>query len=79
MVDFDTIRAKYPHLGFAVYAYTPADPVTLECMTADGRSFKFEGPTLADAIAAGFGEEEPAPTPETPVAETAPADASVFD
>lgn len=71
MTDLDALRAKYPHLGFGVYALDPAGPVTLECITADGKTFQFHGPTLADAITAGFAEE---PEPEA----TAP-DTSVFD
>ncbi|AKR54354.1 hypothetical protein XM25_00750 [Devosia sp. H5989] len=78
MIDFDTLRAKYPHLGYAVYAYEPGGVVTLECITANGKSFKFTGSTLADAIRAGFPEDsiEPEPAP----AESAAAEpASVFD
>ena len=78
MIDFDTLRARYPHLGYAIYAYEPNAPVTLECITADGKSFKFTGSTLADAIQAGFPEDsiEPEPAPAEPAA-TKPA--SVFD
>lgn len=75
MTDLDALRAKYPHLGFAVYAYDPLGPVTLECINVEGKSFKFEGPTLAAAIAAAFAEDvepEPQSQPDTP-------DASVFD
>lgn len=72
MTDLDALRAKYPHLGFAVYAFEPNGPVTLECLTADGKTFQFHGPTLADAIVAGFAEDAEQPQPEAP-------DASVFD
>jgi hypothetical protein len=65
MTDFDTLRSKYPHLGFAAYALEPGGPVTLECLTKEGRSFQFTGSTLTAAIAAGFAEEtEPDPQPE---------------
>jgi hypothetical protein len=68
-MDLDALRAKYPHLGFAVYAYDPKGPVTLECITAEGKTFQFQGPTLAEAIAIGFAETD------IPVS----ADTSVFD
>lgn len=72
MTDLDTLRAKYPHLGWAVYCYEPGGPVTLECITADGKTFQFHGPTLEAAIAAGFAEDPEPTQPE----EAAP---SVFD
>ena len=76
MIDLDALRAKYPHLGFAVYAYDPAGAVTLEAITREGKVFTFQGPTLAEAIVAGFGEETE-PQPEPAGSDTAPA--SVFD
>lgn len=76
MTDFDTLRAKYPHLGFAAYALEPGGPVTLECLTKEGRSFQFTGSSLGLAIAKGFPEEDE-PTPQTE--EPAEAGASVFD
>lgn len=69
----DALRARYPHLGFALYAYKPGGPVTLECMTAEGRTFSFRGTTEAEAILAGFAEDF-APPPATPP----PAPADVF-
>ena len=30
--DFDALRAKWPAFGFAVYAYTPGEPVTVEAI-----------------------------------------------
>ena len=76
MIDFDTLRDKYPHLAFAAYALEPGGPVTLECLTKEGRSFQFTGSTLASAIVRGFPEEDE-PTPQTE--EPAEAGASVFD
>ena len=67
MTDLDALRAKYPHLGFAAYAFEPGGPVTLECITADGKTFQFHGPTLAEAIAAGFAETEDPAAPGTSV------------
>jgi hypothetical protein len=43
-LTLDDLRAKYPHLGFALYAYTPLGNVTLECLTADGTTYKFARP-----------------------------------
>jgi hypothetical protein len=71
--SLDALRTKYPHLSFTVYAYT-GKPVTLECITAEGKIFAFAGPTETEAILAGFGDDftQPAPAPETPTT-------SVFD
>jgi hypothetical protein len=77
-LTLDDLRAKYPHLGFAVYAYTPGGPVTLECLTPDGTTYKFHGPTEAAAIAAGFAEEDETPV-EPPSPPPAPPPVSVFD
>ena len=59
----DDLRTKFPHLSLCVYAFT-GQPITLECITAEGKTFKFTAPTEADAIRQGFPEEfaEPAPT-----------------
>ncbi len=54
MKTLDEVRAKYPHLGVALYAYTPNGEVTLECLSADGKTFKFVGPTEAAAIRAAL-------------------------
>lgn len=76
----DDLRARYPALGFALYAYEPGGAVTLEVM--DGSDvYSFKGATMTEAVALAF-PPEPAdienpisdPEPETP----APA-ASVFD
>lgn len=77
MTDLDALRAKYPHLAFAVYAYEPGGPVTLECITADGKTFQFHGPTLEAAIATGFAEEPEPTQPEAGI--PAAPDTSVFD
>lgn len=79
MIDFDTLRAKYPHLGYAAYAYDPGGPVTIECITADGKSFKFTGPTMLAAIAEGFPEDSAEPEPTEAPAPSEPAGSSVFD
>lgn len=75
-MTLDDVRARFPHLGLALYAYKPGGPVTLECIGPDGDIFKFSGATEHDAIMAGFGDEltAAAPTPEPP----APV-SSIFD
>lgn len=75
-MDFDTLRAKYPHLGYAAYAYVPGGPVTLECITPEGQTFKFTGPTMLLAIDAGFPEDDVEPSPD--LTDASPA-GSVFD
>lgn len=64
MKTLDDIRAAYPHLGLALYAYVPGGPFVLECLSTDGKTFKFTGATEADAVAAAFPDEDtPAPPP----------------
>lgn len=59
-MTLDDLRAAHPDLGFALYAYDPRGPVTLEVHAAEG-VFKFIGATEAAAIAAAFPQatEEP--------------------
>ena len=69
----DDIRARYPALSGALYFYEPGRPVTLEMIYAQGKSFSFTAPTVAEVIAQAFPELTPTePEPETPAA-------SVFD
>jgi hypothetical protein len=63
----DALRALYPHLSLTLYMYA-GQPATLEAITPDGKTFKFEGKTEAEAILAGFGEHF-----------TPPAASNVFD
>lgn len=73
MISIDALRAKYPHLGFCLYAFA-GQPVTLECIAADGSIFRFDGPTEEAAIRAGFADDS------TPPAETpGPPTTNVFD
>lgn len=72
----DALRAAYPHLSFTVYAYV-GQPVTLEAITGDGKSFTFKGGSEAEAILKGFGDDFVEPAPPTTPAE-APV-SSVFD
>lgn len=69
MKSLDDIRAAYPHLGLACYAYAPHGPVTLEILPPDGgKPIKFVGPTEAAAVAAAFPAEDEQPESERPVA-----------
>ena len=67
--SLDELRAAHPLLGFALYAYEPAGPVTLEIHAPDGGVFTFTGPTAAAAVAAAF----------PPRAAPPPPAASIFD
>lgn len=71
--SIDTIRAAYPHLGIALYAYEPRGPVTLELLAPDGQTFSFSAPTAEAAAVKACPElftveqpsAEPPPSPET--------------
>lgn len=61
VTPLDAVRAAYPHLGFAVYAYDPGGPVTLEIHDG-GTVFTFRAATEAEAVALAFPAAlEPAP------------------
>lgn len=62
----DELRQAQPELGFAVYAYEPGGPVTLEAITPDGDIFSWRGDTVADAIAEAFPPDDDGQEPETP-------------
>lgn len=53
----DHVRALFPHLGIAVYAYEPGKPVTVEVFTPDGTSMKKTAATEAEALIAVFGPD----------------------
>lgn len=79
MTAFDDTRARFPHLGFAIYAFEPGGPVTLEVLSADGQRFTLTRPTLATALARAFPApalERPTQPDVTPEPEPAP---NVFD
>jgi hypothetical protein len=65
--DLDDLRARFPHLGFGVYAYEPNAPVVLEVHMPGGRTHEIRRPTLAECIATAFPEltdpEPKAPDP----------------
>ena len=61
--SLDDARAAFPHLGFAVYAFEPGQPVTLEIHAADGQVFAFSGPTLHACLMRAFPQPEPQPVP----------------
>lgn len=72
----DSLRARYPHLGLAVYAITPGGDVTVEAFTPDGSVISKQAPTERDALVMLFGPD--AFEPETPE-ETPDADATDND
>ena len=71
----DDIRARYPHLGLAVYAMAPGQPVTVETYV-DGQIFSFVGDTVDAALTKAFPEMTDIgmpisePEPEAPAPET---------
>lgn len=65
--SLDDARAANPDLGFALYAYGPGEPVTLEIFTPDSQVYSFVGTSEADVLLRAFPPEEDAP------AETAPS------
>ena len=77
MASLDELRAAYPHLGFALYAFEPGGDVTLEVHDT-GTVLTTTGPTAEAAIAKAFPhfvESLPlvdlfgaAPAPEPPAA-----------
>jgi hypothetical protein len=66
----DAIRAEYPHLRIALYAYEPGGDVTLEVLSSDDQQFTFIASTAEIAVRRAFPElfEAPvqpaAPTPD---------------
>jgi hypothetical protein len=71
-LTLDAVRAAFPRIGLAIYAYDPGKPLTLEVHAADGQVFTFTGATEADVLARAFPLLVPAPEPE-------PEQPSVFD
>ena len=66
-MTFDEARAAHPSLGFAVYAMSPGEPVTLEVYAPDGAVFSFTGPTEQNVVDQAF--------PPEPIEMAAPANA----
>jgi hypothetical protein len=60
-MTFDDLRAAFPHLGFAVYAYAPGGEVTFEIHAPEGEVFMFKAASLDEAIVAAFPRPEPEP------------------
>ncbi|MBA9068023.1 hypothetical protein FHR71_001758 [Methylobacterium sp. RAS18] len=88
----DEARRLFPTLGFALYAYAPGLPVTLEVHDDTGTVFTWKAGTEAAAFAQAFPEtdEQPPATASDPSQDTAfvelpeieadePAPPSVFD
>jgi len=59
-MTLDDLRAAHPQLGFAVYAMTPGEPVTLEVYSGED-VFSFTAATADEALALAFPPEPPAP------------------
>lgn len=90
--SLDEARRLFPALGFALYAYTPGLPVTLEVHDGDAL-FSWTADTEAAAFAQAFPDEQPlaavsdpssdspfGPPDELPEIEAdEPAPPSVFD
>jgi hypothetical protein len=77
-MTLDDLRAAAPDLGFALYAYDPGGPVTLEIHAAEG-VFTFTGPTEAAAVEAAFPRtEEPDDVP-APLIHPEAAGEDIFD
>lgn len=55
--SLDEARRLFPTLGFALYAYAPGLPVTLEVHDADGAVFTWKADTEAAAFAQAFPDE----------------------
>jgi hypothetical protein len=69
-MTFDEARDARPAFGFAVYAYEPGGPITLEVHTPLDGMFTFEGPTLQSALDRAF--PPPLPEPEPAAEEPTP-------
>lgn len=72
----DSLRERFPLLGFATYALTPGGPVTFEVYNGD-EVYTFSAPTERAAVELAFpftAEPEPAPEIDTP-----PTTNNVFD
>lgn len=66
-LSLDSVRAAFPKLGLALYAYEPGGAVTLEVHASDGQTFSFSGATQAAVLARAFPSlAQPAPEPPTP-------------
>lgn len=77
--SLDDLRERFPHLGFAVYAFEPGGPVTLEIHAPGGHVFPVIRPTLAAAIATAFPEVDvPDPAPPGPAPAPAPTTDLIF-
>ena len=67
MATLDDLRARFPHLGFGVYAYEPGGHVTLEIHMPGNDIHTLTGPTLGACIESAFPEvAQPTPEPDEP-------------
>lgn len=71
----DDLRARFPHLGFSVYALTPGAAVTVEVLTPDGTLYGKEARTEREAFLLLFPELDDDTQEETDAPDTSdPAD-----
>ena len=64
MLTFDELRQRFPKSGFAIYAYEPGGPVTLEALDSEAHeSFTITQPTLDDILRVLTSQAEPEPPP----------------
>lgn len=75
-ISLDDLRKANPDLAFALYAFDPLGPVTLEIITPEKDVFSFKAMTAAAAIEQAFPPDKTA-EPEPPVTKE-PA-GSIFD
>ncbi len=59
-MTLDDARAAHPGFGFALYAFEPGGPVTMEVIALDGSIFPFTGPSEQAVLDLAF---PPAPPP----------------
>lgn len=67
MTTLDELRAAHPALGFALYAYEPGGPVTLEVLApATNETFTFTGRTAGGVLDLVAQQLLPAPAVDEP-------------
>lgn len=62
-MTLDEIRARHPHIGLALYALEPGEPVTLEAHGPGGKVWTWRGMTVQEALDQAFPPTPPAPSP----------------
>ena len=75
----DELRARYPDMGFAVYALEPGGAVTLEVHAPDGRLYSWKGRGVAEVLDVAFPIEAEAETVLAQEPALDPTQPSLFD